>query len=120
MNKTTNYHLPQWEAHDPVRREDFNRMCANIETGLTDLRDDQSTLARLRRMGYDLYQAVGRCLGAGVPGVSLKGAALNCLTSSDELSRVSGMARTQRWRHTRPVHGHDAGQTERGDLQLGK
>ena len=92
MTETTNYHLPQWGAHDPVRREDFNRMCANIETGLTELRDDQSTLARLRRMGYDLYQAVGRCLGAGVPGVSLKGAALNCLTSSDELSRVSGMA----------------------------
>lgn len=92
MTKTENYNLPQWAETDPVRREDFNQMCAKIETGLTDLRDDQSTLARLRRMGYDLYQAVGRCLGAGVPGVSLKGAALNYLTSSDELSRVSGMA----------------------------
>ena len=31
MTKTENYHLPQWEAHDPVRREDFNEAMANIE-----------------------------------------------------------------------------------------
>ena len=34
MTKTENYHLPQWEAHDPVRREDFNGAMANIDAGL--------------------------------------------------------------------------------------
>ena len=34
MTKTTNYQLPQWEAHDPVRREDFNQAMTNIEEGL--------------------------------------------------------------------------------------
>ena len=34
MNKTTNYHLPQWAANDPVRREDFNGAMANIDAGL--------------------------------------------------------------------------------------
>ncbi len=34
MTKTENYHLPQWEAHDPVRREDFNEAMANIDAGL--------------------------------------------------------------------------------------
>lgn len=120
MTETTNYHLRNGGHTTRCGREDFNRMCAKIETGLTDLRGDQSTLARLRRMGYDLYQAVGRCLGAGVPGVSLKGAALNCLTSSDELSRVSGMAGLSGGGAILgPVHRHDAGQAERGDLQLG-
>ena len=91
MTRTENYSLPQWEAHDPVRREDFNGMCAKIEAGLTGLRDDSGTLARLRRMGCDLYQTVGRCLCAGVPGAAMKGAALNCLTSPGELGRASGM-----------------------------
>ena len=31
MNKTTNYNLPQWEAADPVRREDFNRAFAALD-----------------------------------------------------------------------------------------
>lgn len=35
MTKTENYQLPQWEAADPVRREDFNRAMANIEEGLS-------------------------------------------------------------------------------------
>ena len=36
MTKTTNYQLPQWEANDPVRREDFNQAMAKIEAGLTN------------------------------------------------------------------------------------
>ena len=31
MTKTTNYQLPQWEAHDPVRREDFNEAFAALD-----------------------------------------------------------------------------------------
>ena len=31
MTKTENYNLPQWEAHDPVRRGDFNQAMANID-----------------------------------------------------------------------------------------
>ncbi len=34
MTKTENYHLPQWEAHDPVRREDFNQAMVSIEEGI--------------------------------------------------------------------------------------
>ena len=34
MTKTTNYQLPQWEANDPIRREDFNQAMADIDAGL--------------------------------------------------------------------------------------
>ena len=34
MTKTEICSLPQWEATDPVRREDFNRAMANIDAGL--------------------------------------------------------------------------------------
>ena len=34
MNYTENYHLPQWEKTDRVLMEDFNRMCADMESGL--------------------------------------------------------------------------------------
>ena len=32
MTQTENYHLPQWEAHDPLRREDFNQAFAALDT----------------------------------------------------------------------------------------
>ena len=35
MNYTENYHLPQWEETDRVLRTDFNRMCADMDAGLT-------------------------------------------------------------------------------------
>lgn len=35
MTKTENFQLPQWEAGDPVRREDFNRAMERIDEGLT-------------------------------------------------------------------------------------
>lgn len=31
MAETTNYSLPQWEAHDPIRREDFNGAFAALD-----------------------------------------------------------------------------------------
>ena len=36
MNYTQNYHLPQWEKSDRVMMDDFNQMCAGIESGLTE------------------------------------------------------------------------------------
>lgn len=37
MTKTQNYQLPQWEATDPVRREDFNAAMAALDAGLETL-----------------------------------------------------------------------------------
>lgn len=34
MNYTENYHLPQWDEDDRILRTDFNRMCADMESGL--------------------------------------------------------------------------------------
>lgn len=31
MTKTENLNLPQWEANDPIRREDFNEAMASID-----------------------------------------------------------------------------------------
>ena len=31
MTKTQNLNLPQWEANDPIRREDFNEAFQNVE-----------------------------------------------------------------------------------------
>jgi len=35
MNYTKNYHLPQWVKSDRIMMDDFNRMCADLENGLT-------------------------------------------------------------------------------------
>lgn len=35
MNYTKNYHLPQWVKEDRIMMEDFNRMCADMDAGLT-------------------------------------------------------------------------------------
>lgn len=35
MDHTKNYHLPQWVKTDRIMMEDFNQMCANIESGLS-------------------------------------------------------------------------------------
>ena len=34
MKTTQNYQLPQWEATDPLRREDFNAAMAALDAGL--------------------------------------------------------------------------------------
>ena len=34
MDYTNNYHLPQWVKSDRVMMDDFNQMCANIDSGL--------------------------------------------------------------------------------------
>ena len=75
MTKTTNYQLPQWEANDPVRREDFNQAMAKIDAGLTqeaetlatglaDVRSEQQqdnaatkqeTFRKMEIISYNLY-----------------------------------------------------------------
>lgn len=35
MNQTANYQLPQWEASDPVKREDFNDAMSKLDTALS-------------------------------------------------------------------------------------
>ncbi|MDE7219353.1 MAG: hypothetical protein K2O45_07010 [Oscillospiraceae bacterium] len=70
MNYTANYHLPQWDETDRIMRTDFNRMCADMEAGMTlnaqaaqtacQISDDldQKTLKRLRRLAYNHYSTV--------------------------------------------------------------
>ena len=36
MNYTENYHLPQWVETDRIMMRDFNQMCKDIESGLTE------------------------------------------------------------------------------------
>lgn len=43
MNYTENYRLNQWDAEDRILREDFNRDNANVESGLTDLKQGLET-----------------------------------------------------------------------------
>lgn len=70
MNYTKNYHLPQWDETDRILRTDFNQMCADMEKGLTENRDDaQAGISgsrekeeildrRLLRLMYNHYCAV--------------------------------------------------------------
>ena len=37
MNQTTNYQLPQWEAGDTVKREDFNDLASKTDAALAGL-----------------------------------------------------------------------------------
>ena len=36
MTKTEHYQLPQWEAHDPLRREDFNASMERIDAAVAE------------------------------------------------------------------------------------
>jgi len=40
MQYTKNYHLPQWVKSDRIMMDDFNRMCADLENGLTSNRTE--------------------------------------------------------------------------------
>lgn len=79
MNYTENYHLPQWVETDRVMMKDFNRMCADIEAGLTELRESTTaagTAAERLRLAAedqkrDLYRAaVQRSVHHGPAGIS--------------------------------------------------
>lgn len=59
MNYTENYHLPQWVKTDRIMMEDFNQMCANIETGLNQSEQAAGkSWDRLRRLAYNHYNAL--------------------------------------------------------------
>lgn len=47
MTKTENYNLPQWAAHDPIRREDFNAAMADVDAALK-AKADQTELETYR------------------------------------------------------------------------
>ena len=47
MTKTEHYQLPQWEATDPVRREDFNQAFAEMDAGL-EAKAEQAALEAYR------------------------------------------------------------------------
>ena len=51
MKQTANYQLNQWEASDRIRREDFNRDNANIESGMVALQDAVAQEAQARQTG---------------------------------------------------------------------
>ena len=58
MNYTENYHLPQWEKEDRIMMDDFNRMCADIESGMLAGQADckERTLDGLFRAAWNHYQ----------------------------------------------------------------
>lgn len=62
MTQTTNYQLPQWEATDPVRREDFNAAMAGIEVGITAA---QETADAAQAAAEQLSYVTGSYTGAG-------------------------------------------------------
>ena len=66
MKQTETYQLNQWEASDRIRREDFNRDNANLEAGMTALRDSVSREAQARKEGDE---AAVREMGARVDAV---------------------------------------------------
>ena len=43
-NHTSNYNLPQWEATDPFKREDFNDAFSKIDTEIKDAKDAVSQI----------------------------------------------------------------------------
>ncbi|MCI8658616.1 MAG: hypothetical protein HFF72_14565 [Oscillospiraceae bacterium] len=44
MNYTENYHLPQWEETDRIMMEDFNQMCADIDSSIRQAQTKAETL----------------------------------------------------------------------------
>ncbi len=48
MNYTENYRLNQWDPEDRILREDFNRDNANVESGLTTLKQGLETETQSR------------------------------------------------------------------------
>ena len=94
MEYTKNYHFPQWAENDRIMMQDFNQMCADMEKGLLQTREqggqaasdlEQQTLRRLRRMGFDLYRA------ASLTGGAKHGMVCNGLKTPEELARTDGM-----------------------------
>ena len=76
MQKTTNYNLNQWEAADPIRREDFNADNAAIDAALNSLntavgsKAEQSAVTAVQAAMGNCRIAVGSYTGNGKFGAS--------------------------------------------------
>ena len=75
MTKTEHYQLPQWEATDPLRREDFNAAFAEMDAGL-ETKAEQAALEQLsaavteaRTMAGAAQAAADAAWSAGNPGL---------------------------------------------------
>ena len=60
MTRTENYNLPQWEADDPVRREDFNGAMASIDAGLAAGAHTFATVNTYNRVAGDTVYTFDR------------------------------------------------------------
>ncbi|MGN1003481.1 MAG: hypothetical protein ACI4O5_01500 [Oscillospiraceae bacterium] len=78
MEKTANYQLNQWDAADPIRREDFNADNAAIDAALAALGETAAAhdetvaglAANLGTAGKNCRLAVGAYTGNGTCGAS--------------------------------------------------
>lgn len=96
MEYTKNYHLPQWEETDRVMRTDFNQMCADIESGLTQTAEDGS---EAKTLTWDaLLRAGRRVMEEKLPGFGrdalycVNGLLFNPLSSAGLADTLSGTA----------------------------
>ena len=71
MKQTANYQLNQWEASDRIRREDFNRDNANIESCMVALQDAVAQEAQARQTGDAAVSAELNARVDAVPFVKL-------------------------------------------------
>ena len=59
MDYTKNYHLPQWVKSDRIMMDDFNRMCADIENGLTGNRQAANELSgQIQRVEQEAQEQI--------------------------------------------------------------
>ena len=94
MTKTENYNLPQWEASDPVRREDFNAAFAALDGTGEVMRDLSGKAAQasaaLQNLSYDLYQIMLQAAYEGKQAGARKGMWLNTLETAEDAAGRTG------------------------------
>lgn len=94
MTRTENYNLPQWEAHDPVRREDFNQAFAALDSAGNVTRDLSGKAAQtstaLQNLSYDLYQIMTQAAYEGKQTGAQKGMWLNTLETAEDAAGRTG------------------------------
>ena len=61
MNKTQNYHLPQWVRDDQIRMDDFNAAFAAVDAALKSGADSIAAIlqSKLCRIAYGSYTGTG-------------------------------------------------------------
>ncbi len=65
MNYTEKYHLPQWVKDDRIMMDDFNEMCANIESGISDAKTTAATARSEAAEAAKLPYVIGSYTGDG-------------------------------------------------------